>query len=364
MPLLLWHMLVDLPLVLLLITPLTAGIEMGGERLDHRLIRAWSAGLMRVFGFRLRRIGTPLPGAAMFVANHVSWVDIVMLHSQRMMGFVAKREIAGWPVVGWMAARGETIFHQRGSTESLGGVLHEMLARLRSGHSVGVFPEGRTRGGREVGPFHARIFLAAVEAGVPVQPVALRYGVARRCADARSRSSRAKASSAISCACWASRRGWPRSHFLAPIAPGDDRRPPPHRRTGARAHRRGDGQLTDAELRFGKRSAAHADQRRNAIGRRSRRRESGMLTAADYRPPRGCAIRTCSRCSAPAALRIAARRGLLAATGAVTPTHLLDGGEGVRLQGLHSVVPGRRAARHGAAAARLGRQRRIQLHAR
>jgi 1-acyl-sn-glycerol-3-phosphate acyltransferase len=94
-----------------------------------------------------------------------------------MMGFVAKREIAGWPLVGWMAARGETIFHQRGSTESLGGVLHEMLARLRAGRSVGVVPEGRTRDGREVGPFHARIFLAAVEAGAPVQPVALRYGV-------------------------------------------------------------------------------------------------------------------------------------------------------------------------------------------
>lgn len=175
-PLLLWHVLVDLPLVLLLITPLTAGWMVRGERLDHRLIRAWSAGLMRVFGFRLRRVGTPLAGAAVFVANHVSWVDIVALHSQRMMGFVAKREIAAWPVVGWLAHRGQTIFHQRGSQESLGGVLHEMLARLRDGRAVGVFPEGRTRDGRDVGPFHARIFLAAVEAGVPVQPVALRYG--------------------------------------------------------------------------------------------------------------------------------------------------------------------------------------------
>ena len=177
-PLLLWHLLIDLPLVLLLITPLTAGLRWrGGERLDHRLIRAWSAGLMRVFGFRLHRVGTPVSGATLFVANHVSWVDIVVLHSQRMMGFVAKREISQWPLVGWLAARGETIYHQRGNQESLGGVLHEMLARLRAGRSVGVFPEGRTRDGRELGPFHARIFLAAVEAGAPVQPVALRYGV-------------------------------------------------------------------------------------------------------------------------------------------------------------------------------------------
>jgi 1-acyl-sn-glycerol-3-phosphate acyltransferase len=112
----------------------------------------------------------------MFVANHVSWVDIEMLHSQRMMGFVAKQEIRSWPLVGWLTARGETIFHQRGSHESMGGVMHAMLARLRAGRAVGVFPEGRTRDGAAVGPFHARIFQPAVEAGVPVQPVALRYG--------------------------------------------------------------------------------------------------------------------------------------------------------------------------------------------
>lgn len=176
-PLLLWHLLIDLPLVLLLSTPPLASIAIGdGERLGHRAISAWSVGLLRIFGFRLHRIGTPLSGAVLFVANHVSWVDIVALHSQRMMGFVAKREIASWPLIGRLAARGETIFHLRGSSESLGGVLHEMLARLRNGHAVGVFPEGRTRDGRTVGPFHARIFLAAVEAGAHVQPVALRYG--------------------------------------------------------------------------------------------------------------------------------------------------------------------------------------------
>jgi 1-acyl-sn-glycerol-3-phosphate acyltransferase len=131
---------------------------------------------MRIFGFRLRREGVPLPGATMFVANHVGWVDISMLHTQRMMGFVAKDEIARWPLVGWLAARGQTIFHRRGSTESLGGVLGEMVRRLQRGESVGVFPEGGTRGGGEIGPFHARIFTAAVEAGVPVQPVALVYG--------------------------------------------------------------------------------------------------------------------------------------------------------------------------------------------
>ena len=176
-PFLLWHLLVNLPITVLLMSPPFGRIRLAdGGDLSHRMVRWWSTGLMRVFGMRMRRIGTPVTGAVMFVANHVSWIDIVALHSQRMMGFVAKREIAGWPVVGWLATRGETIYHQRGSQESLGGVLHEMLARLREGRAVGVFPEGRTRDGHEVGAFHARIFLAAVEAGVPVQPVALRYG--------------------------------------------------------------------------------------------------------------------------------------------------------------------------------------------
>lgn len=175
-PMLAWHVLVHLPITLILMSPPLGGIRIGGDPLKHRAVRLWQRGLMRVFGFRMRRVGTPLPGAVMFVANHVSWIDIVALHGFRMMGFVAKREIASWPVVGWLATMGETIYHQRGSQESLGGVLHEMLARLRDGRAVGVFPEGRTRGGEAVGPFHARIFLAAVEANVPVQPVALRYG--------------------------------------------------------------------------------------------------------------------------------------------------------------------------------------------
>ena len=175
-PMLLWHALIHLPLTLLLLTPVTRGWRWGDEPFQHRLIRAWQAGLMRVFGFRLRRQGTPLPGATMFVANHVGWVDISVLHSQRMMGFVAKDEISRWPVVGWLASRGQTIYHRRGSTESLGGVLGEMVRRLQRGQSVGVFPEGGTRGGAELGPFHARIFTAAVEAQVPVQPVALIYG--------------------------------------------------------------------------------------------------------------------------------------------------------------------------------------------
>ena len=88
-PLLLLHLLLPLPLTLLCLAPPLSRIGWGPETLGDRAVRAWSAGLLWIFGFRLRRFGTPLPGATLFVANHVSWIDIETLHSQRMMGFVA-----------------------------------------------------------------------------------------------------------------------------------------------------------------------------------------------------------------------------------------------------------------------------------
>jgi 1-acyl-sn-glycerol-3-phosphate acyltransferase len=176
-PWLLLHLLVGLPLVVLLINPLTRRLRLpGGERVDHRVIRLWQGTMMRIFGFRVRRFGRPLDGAALFVANHVSWLDIVLLHSQRVVGFVAKAEISRWPLVGWLASRAGTIYHHRGSNESLHGVMHQMVDRLQCGEAVGVFPEGRTTPGQGVGVFHARIFQPVVLTEVPVQPVALRYG--------------------------------------------------------------------------------------------------------------------------------------------------------------------------------------------
>jgi 1-acyl-sn-glycerol-3-phosphate acyltransferase len=147
----------------------------GREPFAHRLIRGWSTRLLRIFGLRSVRIGQPLADPVLFVANHTSWIDIVMLHSQRAACFVAKAEIARWPLVGWLAACGGTIFHRRGSNHSLAAVMQIMVERLREGRSVAVFPEGGTGYGGELKVFHARIFQAALDAQVPVQPVALRF---------------------------------------------------------------------------------------------------------------------------------------------------------------------------------------------
>jgi 1-acyl-sn-glycerol-3-phosphate acyltransferase len=131
--------------------------------------------LLAIFGLRARRFGQPLADPALFVANHTSWLDIVSMHSHRAVCFVAKAEIAHWPLVGWMAASGGTIFHRRGNNHSLALVMQTMVERLHAGRSVAVFPEGGTSHDGVPQVFHARIFQTALDADVPVQAVALRF---------------------------------------------------------------------------------------------------------------------------------------------------------------------------------------------
>ncbi len=175
-PLLLLLVLITFPIALAAFNPRGARTHVRGERFDHWLQGGWSGALVRTFGFRIRHVGEPLPGAVMFVANHVSWLDINLMHSQRIMAFVAKAEIARWPLVGWLAAGAGTIFHARGSSHSLAAVMQRMVARLGEGMAIGVFPEGGSGAGDRVKTFHARIFQVAADANVPVQPVALCYG--------------------------------------------------------------------------------------------------------------------------------------------------------------------------------------------
>ncbi len=175
-PLLLLHIVLGIMLCGFILTwNRNAVMKNGREPFAHRMIRWWSTALMRIFGLRSVRFGQPLRDAALFVANHTSWIDIELLHSQRAACFVAKAEIANWPLVGWLAASGGTIFHRRGSNHSLAAVMQVMVDRLRQGRSVAVFPEGGTGHNGVLKVFHARIFQAALDAEVPVQPVALRF---------------------------------------------------------------------------------------------------------------------------------------------------------------------------------------------
>lgn len=175
-PLLVLLVLGGVLLTLLVSNPVTGRRGLVPSRHWEGLVHRWSRAMLRLFGFRVRIVGQPAPHPVLLVANHVSWLDIEALHAARGASFVAKAEIERWPLVGWLAAQAGTLFHKRGSNDSLARVMDHMRERLRGGHSVAVFPEGGTGSGERLRPFHARIFQVAMDTGTPIQPVAIIYG--------------------------------------------------------------------------------------------------------------------------------------------------------------------------------------------
>lgn len=111
----------------------------------------------------------------MMVANHISWLDIPTLNSVFPLHFVAKSEIRKWPIVGYLCARTGTIFIRRAQRHTVHQVMQFIKELLVQGHQIGVFPEGTTSAGDILLPFHANLLQAAVNSGVPILPIALRY---------------------------------------------------------------------------------------------------------------------------------------------------------------------------------------------
>lgn len=140
--------------------------------------------ILRAFGVRLAVFGgeefrTAEPGrGALVVNNHVSWLDIVAVNAVRPMRALAKKEIAGWPVLGGLVARGGSVFLDRERLSTLPGTMAELADALRAGSLVNVTPEGTTWCGLASGRFRPATFQAAIDGGVPVRPIALRYRLA------------------------------------------------------------------------------------------------------------------------------------------------------------------------------------------
>lgn len=175
LPCLLLHLLVSLPPTLLAQTSFFRKIHLGEKPVSDIMLFWWSRLTCSIFGLQRSIDGQFTPGAQLVVANHISWLDIQLLHSFSAMGFVAKAEIEKWPVVGWIASFGETVFHHRGSHDSASGVATLMADRMKQGSKVAIFPEGGILPGDGVKRFHARMFAAAVNTNTPVQPVMIRY---------------------------------------------------------------------------------------------------------------------------------------------------------------------------------------------
>ncbi|MCU0767491.1 MAG: 1-acyl-sn-glycerol-3-phosphate acyltransferase [Gammaproteobacteria bacterium] len=146
----------------------------GSYRYRPDVVHWWHGRACRILGIHVDVSGTLPDGAALLVANHVSWLDIPVLGSAGPIAFLSKAEVRDWPVMGWLAAAAGTHFIARGSGEA-SSVGERMGNHLQARGCLALFPEGTTTDGRQVKPFYPRLLGAAVTAGVPVVPVALRY---------------------------------------------------------------------------------------------------------------------------------------------------------------------------------------------
>lgn len=140
------------------------------------LVREWSRQMLHIMGVELVLTGrAPAHGPVLLVANHISWLDILVMNAAYPARFVSKADVKHWPVLGALITGAGTLLIERESRRDAMRVVHQMADGLRGRDVLAVFPEGTTGDGRELLPFHANLIQAAISAHAPVQPVALKY---------------------------------------------------------------------------------------------------------------------------------------------------------------------------------------------
>jgi 1-acyl-sn-glycerol-3-phosphate acyltransferase len=139
-------------------------------------VKSWSKRLLAIFGIELKIINPSIvPNTPYLLAsNHISWMDIHVINAFQPIRFVAKSEVASWPIFGWMAKQLGTVFIERGNSRHAIQVVGNMVSALRT-ESICIFPEGTSTDGSSVRPFKANLFESAVISQSPVYSLAIEY---------------------------------------------------------------------------------------------------------------------------------------------------------------------------------------------
>jgi 1-acyl-sn-glycerol-3-phosphate acyltransferase len=161
------------------VPPLWVLVRALPRRLVDRVVRGWCRAVLHIVGCRPRVEGVerlPAGGGVVFAANHSSYLDAVALFAAvpRDFRFVGKRELGAWPLVGTVIRRAGHLTVERADPSRSVEDAARMGAVIRGGTSLVFFPEGTFFEGRRLLPFRLGAFKAAVEAGCPVVPVAIR----------------------------------------------------------------------------------------------------------------------------------------------------------------------------------------------
>jgi 1-acyl-sn-glycerol-3-phosphate acyltransferase len=122
--------------------------------------------------------GTPVTQDVLYIANHLSWLDVLVLAGRTGCAFVAKADMAPWPVLGWMATLNNSVYVQRDKRLDVHAQAEAIRLALATRQAITLFPEGTTGGGTELLPFRSSLIAAVVPPpqNITIQPVAIDYG--------------------------------------------------------------------------------------------------------------------------------------------------------------------------------------------
>jgi lyso-ornithine lipid O-acyltransferase len=144
-------------------------------KFSAKVCMVWARAVCAILGIDVGSTGHRLQNTGFTVCNHVSYIDILVMASISPSVFVSKMEVRSWPVIGWLARLGGTVFIDRRSALASWKSLSEVETALRHGVNVVTFPEGTTTNGSETGDFKRMLFEAPARAGVAVIPVSIKY---------------------------------------------------------------------------------------------------------------------------------------------------------------------------------------------
>lgn len=140
-----------------------------------RYINVFCTKLSKVFDITVEPVNTMPTHHALWVSNHVSWLDIPVVGSVCPAFFIAKHEVRSMPVIGQLASAAGTMFIKRGSGDA-GSVSQQLADFIGNKHyPVVFFPEGTTTDGEKVKKLHNKLFQASIDSGVQIQPVVICY---------------------------------------------------------------------------------------------------------------------------------------------------------------------------------------------
>lgn len=162
-------------LLISLLSPILLGWQWHQTTKGKTMYTWWFSRASKILDLDVHQYGYPQKTTTLFIANHISFLDIIVLAAITPARFLSKETLRYWPIIGFITSRTGTVFIERGNRNVIHKTIHAMGNVLQQEHSLVIFPEGTTTLGNSVNKFNSGIFQAAINTSKPIQPVALRY---------------------------------------------------------------------------------------------------------------------------------------------------------------------------------------------